>query len=425
MKINFWIAALLTCLLDSHAMASHLTMDAIREIVKTNKPETIDAFVALLPESMRHSPVLIYKSRTVLQGASFESPRVVLTSSDAKLLLSFGGTGMRGEKTVEVIEFNDSKKTFDFHLLVFDKENETVSIRESLLDSLKTETFHRIEGSTVQVATNPKLCLNCHGTRPIWDSHPVWPGFFGSSEEFINKASNRGPEAEHAALEHFAKTLNSHSRYRHLLGVDGDILNQARINGNVTERLNRLNIEKIFTELKQNPGYSLFRAPLLGALQGMQLSEMRESFPNLTNWAQAEGHYQVILDDIKRRMKKYLDGRATRMLALNGPGEYKQYAELTTPGNTPRLAMARFVLEHFYGARIRDWTMTIDGDSYAFFSPESNFASLAAPIASDAGIILTANREHFRNQLKHLYSNDLLRCRSLLNPETSKISSKY
>jgi hypothetical protein len=153
-----------------------LTLEKLSDQMDSRGVRTIEEFISILPPYMKNDNyVLMYRSRS-LQAATPESPRAILYTPSARLILSFNGgnPGSRGADTIELIQFRDKDKTFEFREIYFPKN-----------------------GRPEVSQANPRKCLECHQSparkgldlRPNWEPYNIWPGAFGSNSGHIS----RGP----------------------------------------------------------------------------------------------------------------------------------------------------------------------------------------------------------------------------------------
>jgi hypothetical protein len=163
-------------------IADELTFEKLSEQIDSLRIRTIEDLISLLPPYMKNDNyVLMYRSRS-LQAASPESPRAILYTPSARLILSFnGGTpGTRGADTIELVQFRDGTKSFEFREIYFPKN-----------------------GSPEISPPNPRKCLECHQSpvrknvdlRPNWEPYNVWPGAFGSNSGRINNGPLKKSES--------------------------------------------------------------------------------------------------------------------------------------------------------------------------------------------------------------------------------------
>ncbi len=87
-----------------------------------------------------------------------------------------------------------------------------------------------------QVQMNPSKCLSCHGEspKPLWESYPLWPGFYGSEDdcEFSGALANPGPcVADSKEVRLYNEFLNGNrhkGRYALLKPLAEDILTDIK-----------------------------------------------------------------------------------------------------------------------------------------------------------------------------------------------------
>lgn len=201
---------------------SDVTYDTLRHRIVERHATTIPAVLGLLPERLRASYTLLYASQS-LHGASYTHPRVILFSDTATLILAFNGDSSQSSyHRLEVIQFRDASKSFEFRSIDFER------------------------GQAEFSPPNPPACLACHGQspRPIWASYPVWPGAYGSLLDAIR--SDLRPE-EIDPFREFVHKMPMHDRYRflvrrpesHLYPYLPDWTRQAKVNPHVYRPNNR------------------------------------------------------------------------------------------------------------------------------------------------------------------------------------------
>jgi len=132
----------------------------------TGRPvDSIAELVPLLPEELRKNFTFVYDSRSPFKsGISPEYPRVILFTDDARLILTFiGDERQPGFDLLETMAFDHEKAKFDLHAYLL-PAGERRSWRPSPEEA---------------------RCARCHGAdaRPIFDSYPLWPGYYGSVQD--------------------------------------------------------------------------------------------------------------------------------------------------------------------------------------------------------------------------------------------------
>jgi hypothetical protein len=132
----------------------------------TGRPvDSIAELVPLLPEELRKNFTFVYDSRSPFKsGITGEYPRVILFTDDARLVLTFiGDERQPGFDLLETMAFDYEKTKFDLHAYLL-PAGERRSWRPSPEEA---------------------RCARCHGAdaRPIFDSYPLWPGYYGSVQD--------------------------------------------------------------------------------------------------------------------------------------------------------------------------------------------------------------------------------------------------
>jgi hypothetical protein len=226
------------------------TVQGIRTLV-ANHPEiqSIEALIGALPKPLLSSPVFVYQSQS-LQGASLESPRVLLSDGSGNLVLAFNGDARQsGYDRLEAMEFNEQSARFTFYELSFSgKGNLEVS------------------------QANPERCLKCHrepDPRPNWESYDQWPGVYAGNDD-------RLIEHEVEPFKKLIQTYSSRPRYRYLqLDYLKPILQYTSFYGrlpeepniSLTHRLSKNNFKRVARLITESQDYSKFKYAL-GAFLG-------------------------------------------------------------------------------------------------------------------------------------------------------------
>lgn len=158
----------------------------------TGKPvQDLEELLPLLSDELRSNFTFVYDSRSP-HPVDALNPRTVLFTKDGRLALAFTGEpGKPDFNTVETISFDDAGARF--------------ILRQYVLPAAG--------GSADNGKANPPQCLRCHGAdpKPITDSYPLWPGFYGSVRDTFPPGS---PE-----LPWYRKFLKANAKqgvYRHL-----------------------------------------------------------------------------------------------------------------------------------------------------------------------------------------------------------------
>lgn len=214
----------------SAASVPELDAAALWNYARANQINTIEDLVTALPASFKEKPILIYDSRSV-QEASPDFPRTVLSTDDARFVLTFNGNASQVRyKNLEIMQFRQHQ--FEFYEISFPP-------------------------SATPPQKNPANCLSCHRAdpRPNWDTPLLLPGVVGSEPTL--------PKIESTYINSFVEHQPDRPRY-HGLG-----LVNPQVAGQFSARLSALNEEKIFGDLKAAATWSKiqpFQKALLAAL---------------------------------------------------------------------------------------------------------------------------------------------------------------
>jgi hypothetical protein len=167
------LAALAACFMPGLASADDdgpFTEARLQALLQKNPAtgqpvDSIAELVPLLPEELRKNFTFVYDSRSPFKsGISPEYPRVILFTDDARLILTFiGDERQPGFDLLETMAFDYEKAKFDLHAYLL-PAGERRSWRPSPEEA---------------------RCARCHGAdaRPIFDSYPLWPGYYGSVQD--------------------------------------------------------------------------------------------------------------------------------------------------------------------------------------------------------------------------------------------------
>lgn len=163
--------------------------------------DSLEELIPLLPDELRQNFTFVYESRSPFRKSiSPDFPRVILFTKDAKMVLSFtGDPAQSGYDVLEVMAFNELTSRFKFYARML-----PAAIRRG------------------ESALPLKDCTRCHGkdSRPIYDSYPLWPGFYGSVQDTFPPHLPAMVQ-EQEKYFHFLGTQANRGVYRHLQYVQG------------------------------------------------------------------------------------------------------------------------------------------------------------------------------------------------------------
>jgi len=208
--------------------------------------KTISSLLEVLPLSFRSSFTLIHTSHS-LHEASYMNPRVLMTNEDGTLIVSFNGrSDQRGYDALEIASVNKETRRIEFREISFSEDRNSVQHGRAVPNGIPlAPTEYEIRNPKYYVSKpNPGRCLSCHSaadpssrlfsklpnlSRYIWNSYDVWPGAYGSlddyyfSENLIDPDELRRAVPQHSltqekmSLTRFASRVNENSRYKYLV----------------------------------------------------------------------------------------------------------------------------------------------------------------------------------------------------------------
>lgn len=147
---------------------------------RTGRPvHDVEELIGLLPDELRRNYTFVHGTRSPHALSSergpspvdADYPRIILFSRDGRRLLALTGDPARpGYDIVEAITYSDETARFVA----------TRYVLPAAVERDPTLAAQRAENGT----PNPTRCRRCHGegdaARPLFDSYPLWPGFYGS-----------------------------------------------------------------------------------------------------------------------------------------------------------------------------------------------------------------------------------------------------
>jgi hypothetical protein len=369
--------ALLCLFVAATPAATAISFADLERLIADRNVRSIEDLLPLLPADLRSRYVLMFRSRS-LHGASFMHPRVILFDPEARLVLSFNGDpGQPGFNDLETMEFGDTDKSFEFREIAF-----PASVASAASAGLPAEALSAERGVHIS-KPNPEACLKCHGepARPIWDTHPNWPGAYG--ERYDAGLS----VAERSGLQDFLREQPTHPRYRYLLAVErfsnpetfrpsartryeGD--ERLPPNAELGSALGRLNFEAIVHRLESRPQFDSTQYLLLAAL-GNDCGRLDSFLPDpqragiedaLARFAAASARANAAQAQLKQLRAVGAD--------RSDPGGYGQV------GGIEALDRFRFVVETRFGLPTSQWTTALEMGSYDFAWSPSAAAEMAS-----------------------------------------------
>ncbi|HEY0250071.1 MAG TPA: hypothetical protein VGC41_01040 [Kofleriaceae bacterium] len=314
--------------------------DPILELL--GRVDSVEQLVPLLPEDLRRSFTFVFATRSPQQDVDPLHPRVVLFGTDARTILAFTGDPKGLDlDTVELIRFRDDLRAFELQRFVLP----AAVRRNPSLATLAKDNGH----------INPADCLRCHGAdpRPLFDSYPVWPGFYGSAQDAFaiapdELASYRAFLAARTGVYTELAYPEGSEVSPYSLAPAEDQTGRFAPNMRLGMALTELNRKRIARKLETSPRYPLYRDALIAGLLGC-------------------APLPITLAD-RMRVQAALDAEDAAKL---------DRARITDPDERHRLRMTEInsfdnLTEIEYVARVldvsrADWSMATEPGAYALY----------------------------------------------------------
>ncbi len=148
--------------ISHHAVSSQLSTQ-FESLVQRYNIKKVEHISPLLVTLGINNVTWAFDTRALL-GATPTYLRPVFWDVTSGIVITYKSHSMAsGPDTIEALEWN--------------KTDERIRLLEMDLTQKKPKW------------TEPRKCAECHGdnSRPIWDEYPVWPGFIGSNDDFLDK----------------------------------------------------------------------------------------------------------------------------------------------------------------------------------------------------------------------------------------------
>lgn len=156
------------CRSAQSALEAAMSVETLRGLIDACRPRSLDEFVPMLPVALRYNALLAYRSGGLHKNfVTPLSPRVVLFSNTAELIVSYVGPHPGERPSLEILAFDRKQARFELAQLSWQP------------------------GQAALASRNSPTCTRCHGTdpRPIWNSYRTWPGFYGVEDDRIESGS--------------------------------------------------------------------------------------------------------------------------------------------------------------------------------------------------------------------------------------------
>jgi hypothetical protein len=361
---------LLALLLAAPVHAGGFDFEALRSLLQRGNGASVDELIASLPFTLRSRYALVFDSRS-LQGATFKDPRVILYGPDARLVVTFNGdSSQRGFQTVETMEFQPETQEFRFRELQFPE---------------------RGSGSAAVVVSevNPERCARCHGipARPIWDTHPLWPGAYG--EHYGGGIS----AAESAGLASFLAQQPQNPRYRNLLNIKR-FAEQATFRETAARRytgtqeeppnaelsilLTQLQFQSITRNLARQSRFPLFQYALLGISENA-CGPVEDFYP-ISLWRTQSSRFQAFA-----RASTLANSRQSQLKDWRAVIDMRRSTAAQSASVANNLAGLRYVTETGLGISTRGWSLALEAGTYDFTLSPFSILNLRDALLAEVG----------------------------------------
>ena len=318
---------------------------------QTGRPvDSVAELVPLLPDELRRNFTFVHDSRSPFKASiTPQKPRVILFTDDARLVLTFIGDDTQpGADLLETMSFDAEQAKFVFNAYLL-PAGERRAWRPSAAEA---------------------KCERCHGAdpRPIYDSYPLWPGYYGSVLDTFPR--DRLGEKERRNYAAFAAGAARAGVYKDLVHPTGTpvapFLDPRLFKDNTVEleadlfpylpnarlgiALTELNRKRIYRKLAAGPGFAANEKKMLALLLECRPGD-RPSVKDM----------RAIRDQLKSenaaRLKRLGLIASDPHKDRNDMQEIKFVRELAEVDAVARMA----------GVDRSDWSMALEPGSLAFF----------------------------------------------------------
>src|SRR5215471_11118120 len=318
---------------------------------QTGQPvDSVSELVPLLPEELRRNFTFVYDSRSPFKASiTPERPRVILFTDDTRLVMTF-----IGEETQPGADLLES--------MSFDAEQAKFVFNAYLLPAAERRAW--------RPSAHEAKCERCHGAdpRPIYDSYPLWPGYYGAVLDTFPK--DRLGQRDRKNFATFMAGAAKTGVYKDLLYPEGSpvtpfldprlfkdttieldpallpYLPNARLGIALTE----LNRQRIYRKLAAEPGFAANEKKMLALLLECRPSDRPSRKDMLALFAALKTENAA---RVKRLGVLPSDPHKDR----NDMQELMFVRELTEIDTVARMA----------GVDRSDWSMALEPGSLAFF----------------------------------------------------------
>jgi hypothetical protein len=331
------------------------TEERLQELLHRNPAtglpvDSISELIPLLPRELRENFTLVYDSRSPFRsGISPEFPRVILFTNDARLVLTFIG--------------DERQPGFDLlESMSFDYESAEFKLHAYLLPAAERKSW--------RPSAEDARCARCHGAdaRPIFDSYPLWPGYYGSVQDTFPHDRIGQKEAKNYAA--FSATAGKTGVYKDLIYPAGSpvspYLDPRLFHDNTVEldpklfpylpnarlgiALTELNRQRIYRKLAAGEGFAANEKQLLATLLECRPADRPD---------------RSAMRSIEEELRSENAARLKRLGVLPGDPK-KSRDDMQELQFVRELAEIDWVAKRA-GVDRSDWSMALEPGSLAFF----------------------------------------------------------
>ncbi len=328
-------AILMAILSSCPLLAADFDYEALEKLIKDKGVTSVEGLVGVLPEAFFKPGyfVLGYESRSS-QEVTPANPRAIVFTADARTIIAFNGGDpkLTGSDTVEVIQWRDVDRKFEFHVIQF-------------------QGAGKIDYGTA----TPKTCIGCHNPRdprPNWDSYPLWPGFYTNENQVYS------PERELTGWAAFKKVQGENARYKRFAipwrETDGGKVPFELDRGvsRLTFAVAKLNSRRIARLVRKIPGIERVRFAALAAAGGCD--KIEDFFP-LENASSNRSMLSKLEANLRVAYEAEHKQKTLRHLGNERPGDSIFKRGVQDEANLPFLARMSAVLA-MVGRDTSDWS---------------------------------------------------------------------
>ena len=316
---------------------------------------SFDHAIAAFPPELRGN-VLANFGTDSPQHADFASPRTILFSDNANLLVAIGGArcGQPTSNLMEVAEFNPLANRYIPHLIRYAPESQSLVFVENV--------------NTVIPPGHPRHCARCHGEnfRPIFDSYDMWPQSYGSGLWAFLQSDERQRWTDFST--HHRRT----GYYAHLTGLEGTLYDREKANERLTHLLNANNERRIIQRLRSNPKVIEYAPEIFAVLASRgQTIKAPNYFPRALKEA-FDLAQPRLRKDIQSAVHQNLKRKVDTYASLTGSSrDLKRVYDFDQ--SSERFYAELMFFMNLADVSVRDWPMTLAADTYSFADPTHPF----------------------------------------------------